>query len=98
MGRRAKFWGKCRQVTISDKQMQFAFALNEYRRSHNITLEQMARICSLYGEPQGVKFHFTELSCYELLKKAPSKSKYDVLCMVLNANNNLNTYNNKKVA
>lgn len=82
---RDKHWGEFKLVSF--KQMRLALAINGYRREHQLSQKEMAHICSLFGEPNGVKFFEAEISQYELMNRAPRKKKYDVLCNVLNLNN-----------
>ena len=78
---RAKFWGE--QIVVSKKQVDFAHGIIDYRKTHNLSQKEMARICSLYGKTHGVKFAQTEISAYECLKKAPRKIKFEVLTNVI---------------
>lgn len=82
---RSKFWGEFQYV--SAKQIELALSINAYRRQHNMNQTEFAHICNLYGEPHGVKFAQTEISTYELMKTAPRKARFQVLCNVLNLKN-----------
>ena len=84
MGGRDKFWGAFRSV--SEKQAEFVANIWAYRREHNISQAEMARICNLYCEPNGIKFYPSEIGAYERLERTPHKPKYKALCNIMNLN------------
>lgn len=79
---RSNFWGD--QYVVSKKQIELVLNITEYRRIHNISISEMAKICTLYGGSYGVKFTSSDICNYENLKSAPRKPKFQVLCNVLN--------------
>ena len=81
---RAKFWGKFQYV--SNKQIDLAFAMYEYRRRFNMSQNELARICNLYGAMKKIKFTGSQIGTYERMETAPRADKYLVLCNVLHIN------------
>lgn len=81
---RSKFYGEPQMV--SPVQVILSININAYRRKFNLSQAQFATVCNLCGEPYGVKFYNTDISRYELMRKAPRKAKFQVLCDVLDMN------------
>lgn len=66
-------------ITVSRKQVELAICIRQYRRIHDLSQKQMAKICSIYAEPYGVKFANTEISNYENYRIRPSAKKFQIL-------------------
>ena len=64
---------------ISPQQVELAIFIRQYRRIHNLSQTEMAKLCSIYGKSKGVKFHFTEISNYENYKSIPTPAKFQCL-------------------
>jgi len=64
---------------ISPKQVELAIYIRQYRKIHELSQCDMARICSIYGEPFGIKFIQQEIDRYENYKTVPTKAKFQVL-------------------
>ena len=81
---RSKFYGKFQMV--SPVQIELSLNINGYRKKFNMSQAEFATICNLCGEGSGVKFSNYDISNYELMKKAPRKARFQVLCNVLDMN------------
>lgn len=64
---------------ISPKQVIFSMYIKNYRSRHNFSQAQMAKVCSLYGEPEGISFTIMEISHYENYKTIPTPAKFQVI-------------------
>ena len=81
---RNKFYGKFQMV--SPVQIELSLNINGYRKKFNMSQAEFATVCNLCGEGSGVKFNNHDISNYELMKKAPRKVRFQVLCNVLDMN------------
>ena len=66
-------------IMVSPKQIELAIFIRQYRRIHELSQADMARICTFYGEPFGVKFTNVDISAYENYKSIPTTPKFQVL-------------------
>lgn len=66
-------------IVVSPKQIELAIYIRQFRRIHNFSQEEMAALCTKYGESSGVKIHWTEISNYENYKHIPTPPKFKVL-------------------
>lgn len=64
---------------VSPKQIELAIYIRQYRRIHQLSQTEMAKVCSLYGEPFGIKFTNFDISVYENCKHIPTPSKFQIL-------------------
>ena len=67
------------QVKVSRKQVELAFYIRQFRRIHNLSQPEMARLCSLYGKDSGVRFFPSEIHEYENYRHAPTPPKFQIL-------------------
>jgi hypothetical protein len=73
----------------SRKQVIFSLYLNEYRRKYNLSLDQMAHVCTLYGKNKNIKFAGNEIYKYERCETVPTMPKFQVLMNTININENM---------
>ena len=66
-------------ITVTRTQVELAFFIRNYRRIHELSQPQMAKICTLYGEPHNVKFSASDICGYENYKHMPTTLKFQVL-------------------
>jgi transcriptional regulator with XRE-family HTH domain len=71
-------------VMLSPKQVELAIYIRQYRRIHELSQRDMAKVCSLYGEKKGIKFAQTEIACYENYKTIPTPAKFEILMNTMN--------------
>ena len=69
---------------ISRRQVELAINIRAYRCNHHLSQEQFARIATVYGSPQKIKFSGTEISKYEKYQTIPSEKKMFVLLAAMN--------------
>ena len=81
---RSKFYGEFRMV--SPVQIELALNINSYRKKYNMSQTEFSLVCNLCGEKDDVSFSAGEICRYELMKTAPRKDKFQVLCNVLDMN------------
>ena len=70
----------------SMKLIRLSICIQNYRRYYNLSQAQMARICTLYGKPDNIKFTQTEIAKYENCKTVPTSPKFQILMNTLNIN------------
>ena len=73
---------------ISPKQVTLSCYIKMYRQKYNISQQEMAKICSMYGEPHKVKFACCEIYNYENYKTIPSEPKFQILMNTLGITKN----------
>ena len=66
-------------IMVSPKQIELAIYIRQFRRIHQLSQQQMADLCSLYGEPYNVKFTNFNISVYENCRQIPRPVKFQVL-------------------
>lgn len=71
-------------MMVSPKQIELAIFIRQYRRIHELSQAEMAKICTLYGEPSGIKFTNFDISVYENCKTVPTTPKFQVLMNTMN--------------
>ena len=64
---------------VSRRQVELAINMREYRKEHDLSQVQFAKIATIYGVYQKVKFTHWEISKYENFKTIPSEKKMFVL-------------------
>lgn len=64
---------------ISRRQVELAINIRAYRGNHNLSQSQFAKIATVYGAPQKIKFSVTDISRYENYQTIPSEKKMFVL-------------------
>ena len=82
-GRQNPFFFSGERIEVSPLQVELAICIRQYRRVHNITQDQMARICSIRGREAGIKFATSEIWTYENYRIAPTQPKFQVLMDVM---------------
>jgi hypothetical protein len=70
-------------IVVSRKQVELAIYIRQFRRIHQFSQQEMASLCTKFGEPSGIKFHWTEISCYENYKTIPRQNKFQILMNVM---------------
>lgn len=66
-------------IVVSRKQVELAIYIRQYRRIHQLSQAEMAKLCSLYGKPHNVSFTGADISYYENYKHIPTSHKFQVL-------------------
>ena len=66
-------------VVVSPKSIELAFYIRQFRRIHNFSQKEMADLCTKYGEHNGTKFRWDEISRYENYKTIPTPPKFQIL-------------------
>ena len=66
-------------VVVSRKQVELAIYIRQFRRMHNLSQEQMARICSAHGRSRKISFSGVDISNYENYKHIPTPPKFQTL-------------------
>lgn len=69
---------------LSRRQVELAINLRAYRGNHRLSQQQFARIATVYGTTQKVKFNAQEISRYENYQTIPSEKKMFVLLAAMN--------------
>lgn len=68
---------------MSPKQAFLSMELIKYRMKYNLSQEKMAKICSEFGAPHGIKFAGSEIYNYENYKTIPRPNKFKILLNTL---------------
>lgn len=68
---------------ISPKQVTFAMYLVDYRRRHNFSTKETAKVFSMYGKPENVKITNFDISMYERYKLIPTPKKFQVIMQAM---------------
>ena len=71
-------------IKVSPTQVELAIYIRQFRRIHELSQSDMAKICSLYGEDKGVKFKQAEIGRYENYKTVPTPAKFEILMNTMN--------------
>lgn len=79
---RKSFWGEPEKVYV--KQVIFAYKINEYRRTHNLSLAEFADVCNICGEGKYGKFYPCDISQYENRKRTPHKARFQLISSIVN--------------
>ena len=69
---------------LSRRQIELAINIRAYRGNHNLSQLQFAKIATVFGLPQKIKFGRAEISNYENYKIIPSEKKMFVLLAAMN--------------
>lgn len=67
------------RISVTKTQIELAFYIRNYRRIHELSQPEMAKICTLYGKSHNVKFAASEICAYENYKHMPTPPKFQIL-------------------
>lgn len=66
-------------MLISPKSVELAIYIRQFRRLHNLSQNEMAKICTLHGKKQGIKFTQRSICAYENYETIPTPPKFQIL-------------------
>ena len=67
------------KLTVTRTQVELAFFIRQFRRIHELSQIQMAKICTVYGKPYNEKFYSGQICDYENYKHMPNKKRFQIL-------------------
>lgn len=68
---------------LNPQQVILSYYMTSYRKSAGLSAAQFARIASIYGKQDNVKFRPGDISSYESFKRVPSEKSMMVILKVL---------------
>ena len=69
---------------ISPQSVELAIYIRSYRRMHEISQMEMAKICTIRGRRNNVSFTQNDIDRYEKYKNVPTPPKFQILMETMN--------------